>query len=302
MKTIVVSGASGLIGRALVDELLASGYAVRKLVRTPTPDAPTEQQIREYYWNPETTDIDLRVFQPENTQPVEAVICLNGAGIGDKPWTRSRKNLLESSRVLPVRTLVAAFHNLPAEHRPRVFLSASAVGIYGANASDANQKLTEEAPTGTDFLAVLCRKWEAEANLAEAAGIRVVNLRTGLVLSEKGGLLKAFRKLYKYGLGAQLGDSENWMPTIILKDYARATLHILRHLEISGPVNLVGPQPIKAKDFHVRLATEMKRPKWLKVPQILLNFMPEQVKLLALANQRVVPEKLLNGGFEFETV
>ncbi len=294
-----------------MDELLAAGYAVRKLVRRTNTDshgkwetsacdnANAEQRVREYYWNPATGEIDLKVFDTENQQPVEAVICLNGAGIADKPWTRSRKHLLETSRIQPVRTLVKAFNALPETDRPRKFLSASAVGIYGANASNANQELSETAATGTDFLAQLCRKWEAEANLAHELGVQTINLRTGLVLAENGGLLKAFRTLYKYGLGAQLGDGENWMPTIALKDYVRAVLHILKHPEISGAVNLVGPQPIKSKDLHACLAREMNRPKWLKVPQILLNYAPEQVKLLALANQRVVPQKLLDTGFTF---
>ncbi|MCS4483922.1 TIGR01777 family oxidoreductase [Gleimia sp. 6138-11-ORH1] len=297
-ETILVAGASGFIGSALLKTLSEKDYTVLQLVRHQHEHETAN--VKQIYWDPEKEYLEPAALGNLEETPLKAVICLSGAGIADKIWTQKRKETLESSRLKPLQTLIKTLETLPPQHRPSKLITASAVGYYGANASQNHSEITETSPAGTDFLAQLCQKWETAGAAAENLNIPVAHLRTGLVMHPSGGLLKTFDKLYRYGLGAQLGTGENWMPLITLRDHVRAICHVLETPELTGPVNLVGPNPVPARDFHQFMAERTRRPKWIKIPRALLHLAPEQIQLLALANQRVLPKRLEETGFVFK--
>lgn len=295
--TILLAGASGFIGRALTQALVDKGYLLHQLVRH--HHEHDTQQVKQFYWDLENGDVQAGALGNEEN-PLHAVICLSGAGIADGIWTQKRKQTLENSRTQPLQTLINELEKLPENRRPAKLIAASAVGYYGADASANNQEITENSPAGTDFLAHLCEKWETAAKPATDLGISVTHLRTGLVMHPNGGLLKTFDRLYHLGLGAQLGDGENWMPLITRRDHVRAIIHLLESSQSAGAFNLVGPRPVTGKEFHQFMAERTHRPKWLKIPGKLLSLAPEQVQLLALASQRALPIRLQETGFTFK--
>ena len=228
---VVISGSSGLIGTALVADLRAAGHDVLRLVRR-TPAAPDERG-----WDPAAARIDAGTFEG-----VDAVVGLGGVPIGDRPWSGARKQLIRDSRNVPTEVLAAAV----AEHGVPAFVSASAVGYYG----NTGDRVTDESgPSGTGFLAEVCRDWEAATQKAVDAGVRVVNLRTGLVLAPAGGLLGVLRPLFKFFLGGRLGPGTQYMPWISLDDEVGGIRHALEHDSVVGPVNLTGPTPVTNAQF-----------------------------------------------------
>lgn len=278
-----MSGASGLIGSALLPVLRADGHTVLRLVRR-APSGPDEVR-----WDP-TDRLD-----PSVLSGADAVIHLSGAGIGDRRWTARYRELLRTSRVDSTATLCAAV--AAAEPRPRVLLSASAVGWYG----DTGDRITDEqAPSGAGFLAALCRAWEDATAPAQRAGVRVVRLRSGLVLAPGGGLLGRMVPLFRWGLGGRLGSGRQYWPWISLVDEVRAIGFLLVNEAISGPVNLTGPDPVTAAEFVRTLARVLHRPALLPVPAVALRavlgrFADEGV----LVGQRAVPRVLDQAGFGF---
>ena len=281
---IIISGASGLIGKPLVKKLSLAGHEVVQLVRR-TPNA------NESRWNPATGQIDASVIDG-----ADAVIHLSGAGIGDRRWTTKYKQELVESRTKSTSLLASTIAN--CAKKPSVFLSGSAIGIYGPR---GDEELTEQSSNGSSFLADICKQWEAAAKPAVDAGVRTVYLRTGIVLTPLGGALKKQLPLFKLGLGGKFGDGRAWQSWISLDDELAAIEHLLT-AKVSGAVNLTAPNPVTNADFTTTLASTIKRLAILPIPkfgpQLLLG--AELADALLFTGQRVMPAELLKSGFVFK--
>jgi uncharacterized protein len=286
---IAVTGASGLVGKALVPALRADGHEVIRLVRR------TPRTADEHRWDPRHRRIDPAVLAD-----VDAAVHLAGVGIGDRRWSAKHKQRVLSSRVDGTATISRAMADAAAADpaRPRVLLSASAVGFYGDTGA---AEVDESTPPGTDFLAQVCQEWEASTAAAEDAGVRVAHLRSGLVLGP-GGLLGRMAPLFRLGLGGRLGTGGQYWPWISLRDEVDAVRFLLR-TPISGPVNLTAPRPVTNAEFTAALARVVRRPAVLPVPRFALWLvLGEFAGIGVLAGQRAVPARLLDAGFSFTHV
>ena len=282
---IAVTGAGGFIGRPLVLRLAAAGHDVRRLVRR-TAAAPDE-----IAWDPAAGRIDRAALAG-----VDAVVHLGGESIAEGRWTAKRRARIRESRVGPTRVLAEALATL--EPRPGVFVSASAVGIYGDR---ADQWLDESSSPGTGFLAEVAREWEGAAAPAARAGIRVVHPRTGLVLAPHGGALAAMLPLFRMGLGGRLGTGRQWWSWITLRDAVGAIEHALAHEDVRGPCNLVAPAPARCADFARALGRALGRPAMLPAPALALRLVlgAGQADELLLASTRARPAVLERTGYAF---
>jgi uncharacterized protein (TIGR01777 family) len=282
---VLVSGSTGLVGSVLVPRLRLEGHEVVRLLRRPPPLSQFEA-----FWDPAAGRLDL-----DAVEGFDAVVHLSGESLAEGRWTAARRNLLRGSRVESTRLLAGALAR--ASRKPRVFLSASAVGFYGDR---GDETLTEVSAAGTGFLATLCRDWEAATEPAAEAGIRVVLLRTGIVLSASGGALLAMLPVFRLGLGGPLGDGSQWLSWITLSDFLRALEHLIGRDSIRGPVNTVSLAPVTNREFTRALGRALRRPAVLPVPavalQLLLGGMARET---LLASQRAVPARLSESGFEF---
>lgn len=281
---VVVAGASGLIGTALTDSLRADGHEVRRLVRR------AARAGDEVDWDPTAGRLD-----PAALAGADAVVNLSGAGIGDKRWSGEYQQVLRDSRLEPTDLLARTIAELA--NPPRTYVCASAVGFYGDTGEAA---VDESAPAGTGFLSRLVVDWEAAAAPAAAAGVRVVTLRTGIVLTRRGGALAQLLPLFSFGLGGRLGSGRQWMSWITLADHVRATRHLLEDAGVAGPVNLTAPQPVRNQEFTAALGRALRRPAALAVPALALRarfggFADEGL----LVSQRVLPARLTAAGFAF---
>ncbi|MCW2539712.1 MAG: hypothetical protein JWN95_1437 [Frankiales bacterium] len=282
---VVLAGASGFLGRAISAELAEHGHELTVLVRRP-PTIANEVQ-----WRPGRGELD-----PATISGVDCVLSLSGAGIADKRWNTEYKRLLLDSRVSPTKTIADAIARLDPHLRPGAFVSASAIGFYGER---GDQPLPETAAAGDGFLAGLVQAWEAATAPAAAAGVRVAFLRTGLVLSARGGLMAKLIPLYKAGLGGKLGSGVQYQSWITLADEIAAIRFVLES-DLSGPVNLVGPSPVRNAEFSRCLGEVLHRPAIFPTPAfgirlVIGEFANEGV----LASQRVIPEALSQHGYEF---
>jgi len=283
---VAISGASGLIGGALAADLASDGHEAVRLVRRAarSPD--------EIGWDPQTTAGGL---DPAALTGVSAVVHLAGAPIAAGRWTQSRKAELCVSRTSTTEIMVAAM--AAADGGPRVLLCGSAIGWYG----DTGDRVVDEAAaSGSGFLARLVCDWEAAAATATSAGIRVVNLRTGIVLAAAGGMLSRLMLPFRLGLGAKLGSGSQYLSWISLHDDVRAIRFLLDEPSIDGPVNLTAPQPVTNAEFTSALAKALGRPAILRVPAGVLNVALGEVASELLTGARVVPRRLLQAGFSFE--
>ncbi len=280
---VIISGASGLIGSALWSELRSDGHDVVKLVRRTAATG-------EVQWDPATG-----VLPVDALEGADAIVHLAGAGIGDHRWTPEYKAEILSSRVRSTTLLAESIAS--CTNRPPVMLSGSAIGIYGASDS---RELDEQSPLGTGFLADVCRQWEAAAAPAVAAGTRVAYLRTGIVLTPKGGALKKMLPLFKFFLGGRFGDGRQWQSWISLPDEVGAIKHLLT-AEVSGPVNLTAPNPVTNAGFTKLLGQALGRPSALPVPsfgpKLLLG--SELANALLFTGQNVLPKVLQASGYAF---
>jgi uncharacterized protein (TIGR01777 family) len=284
---VLIAGASGFLGKALAADLPVHGHSVSTLVRRPAAAAS------EIEWHPDRGELAASALEG-----VDAVISLSGAGVSDKRWNAAYKRELLDSRVQPTATIAATLAALSPPDRPRAFLSASAIGYYGER---GDEPLSEAASAGTGFLADLVQEWEAATAPAAAAGVRVATLRTGLVLSVSGGLLKRLVPLFKLGAGGKLGPGTQYQAWISLADEIAAIRHILESESISGPVNLAGPQPVTNKEFSQTLAKVLHRPALAPAPAFALRLaLGEFADEGVLISQRVIPEKLCGSGFRFQ--
>ena len=278
-QRIAITGASGLIGSALVGHLKSEGHTVQRLVRRATV-APDEIQ-----WDPKTGYVDI-----EALRGVDAVIHLAGVGVGDKRWTKRYKSEILNSRLLGT----TAIANAVAEVKPQVFISASAIGWYG---DSGNRAVVESDSVGNDFLAAVCREWEGAADLA--GDVRTVKLRTGLVLDPTGGALGRMLPLFRFGLGGKLGSGKQWWSWITLHDVVRAIIFTLEH-PITGPVNLTTPNPVTNQEFTAALARAMNRPALFPAPAIALKIALGGFASEVLGSKKVMPNALSDAGFVWD--
>lgn len=278
---VIISGSSGLIGSALIDSLRPEGHSICRLVRS-SSSAPADASSRMIRWEPPSGSIDLAAMEG-----ADALVHLAGASVAGGRWTVSRKELLRRSRVDSTRHLVSALAQL--KNKPRVFVSASAVGYYG---NRGDEILTEVSPPAGDFLAQLCRDWEKEAAAAERESIRTVILRFGIVLAPQGGALHQMLMPFRLGLGGRLGDGRQWMSWISLRDVVLLIRHAITNDALRGPVNAVAPNSVTNAEFTSTLAGILRRPAFFPVPRFALQLGLGEMTGALLASQRVAPAKL----------
>lgn len=278
-ERVAITGSSGLIGSALVGHLKSEGHTVQRLVRR-TPVA-----VDEVTWDPQSGYVDLHALAG-----VDAIIHLAGASVADKRWSKKYKAEILNSRLLGTTTIAKAV----AEVKPDVFISASAVGWYGES---GNRTVVENDRVGDDFLAAVCREWEAAANLA--GDVRTVKLRTGLVLDPTGGALGQMLPLFRLGLGGKLGNGKQWWSWITLHDVVRAIDFVLEQ-DIQGPVNLTTPNPVTNQEFTAALARALHRPAVFPAPAIALKIALGGFSSEILGSKRVGPAVLQNAGFTWD--
>jgi hypothetical protein len=282
---VVISGASGLIGSALSASLRADGHRVLCLVRGGVTGGDA------IGWDPDAGRIDAPALEG-----VDAVVHLAGEGIGEKRWSDERKREIRESRLRGTAAVAGAIAS--RERKPRVFVSASAVGYYGDRGDEI---LTESSPPGNDYLAEVCVAWEAETRPATEAGVRTVLARTGIVLDNKGGALARMLLPFKLGVGGKQGSGKQWMSWIALEDHVGALRHAIDNEAVSGPANLVSPNPVTNADFAHTLGRVLHRPTILPTPLLPLKarFGAELVESLLLSSQRAEPARLMATGYEF---
>lgn len=281
---LLVSGASGFLGAALLPELRRDGWQVHRLVRR-AARAPDEVE-----WHPE------REPPPAvRAAAWDAVVHLAGENLAGGRWTAARKRAIRDSRVFGTRHLVQALLTGPA--RPGVILSGSAVGYYG---DTGEREVTEADPAGRGFLADVCRAWEEELAPARTAGVRTVTMRTGLVLAPDGGALARLRPVFRLGAGGRLGSGRQWMSWITRDDWGALCRRALLDTSWAGPINAVAPEPVRNVEFTRALAAACRRPALVPVPAALLRLVAgEMADEALLASNRVRPVRALAGGFEF---
>jgi uncharacterized protein len=283
---ILISGASGMLGSALIPLLKARGHTITRLVRS-------RQQSGEeaVYWNPATQEIDAA-----RLEGFDAVIHLAGENIGTHRWTDERKRAIYDSRVVGTRLLATTL--AACAKQPRVLISMSATGYYGDRGEDL---LTESEPPGVGFMSHVVRDWEEAAEPAVAAGIRVVQPRLGVVLAERGGALERLILPFRFGVGGPLAGGTAWFPWIALEDTLSALLHLLQCQAISGPVNVVAPEAVRQRDLAHLLGRVLNRPAWLNVPRFALDLrLGHEFAGLLLESQRVLSQKLIASAFHFQ--
>lgn len=285
---VLLSGSSGMIGKALAKALAGRGDTVARLMRVDSAGVPAYTDVR---WDPVRGEFD-RVAAGD----ADAVIHLAGASIGDGKWTEKRKAILRESRVDATRRLV---HSLAAlQKKPKVFIAASAIGYYG---NRGDEKLTEHSGPGEDFLAQLTRDWERETQRSADFGARAVMARFGIVLSMRGGALPKMLLPIKLFAGGRLGPGTQWMSWVSLADAVRAILYALDSESVRGPVNVVSPKPLQNAEFIKTAAKVLHRPAIAPAPAGALRFMlGEMADALLLSSQRVLPDRLTAFGFKFE--
>jgi len=282
---VTVSGASGLIGRRLLKTLAAEGHAVDALSRHAGTNMPRDVKV--WPWDPSPG------LPPEGAlRDADAVIHLAGEAVAQR-WTAEARRRIRESRVAGTRNLVEAIAKL--ERRPAVLVSSSAIGYYG---SRGDETLTEDSAPGSDFLAEVCAAWEREAVAAEALGVRVVRVRTGVVLDARGGALARMLPPFRFGLGGRLGNGRQWMSWIHAADLAALMAFALSH-PVSGAMNGVAPEPVRNAEFTRALAGALRRPAIFPVPPFALRLAFGEMAGMLLASQRVAPQTAERAGYSF---
>lgn len=292
MSRVVVTGATGLIGRALVIQLQTRGDQVVALSRD-------ERRARGQLGS----DVEVITWSDPLSTPVpesalagaDSVIHLLGEPIAQR-WSEDVKRRIRDSRVLGTRNLVSGLLEVSEAQRPRVLVSQSAVGYYGPS---GEEELTESAPPGNDFLAEIVKEWETEAQGAEDLGLRVVLTRTGVVLDAHGGALAKMLPPFRLGIGGPVGSGRQYLPWIHLDDVIGALLFCLDYDTANGPVNLSAPRPVTNRDFSRALGRALHRPAFMPVPPAALNLLFGEMAEIVLEGQRAVPERLGQLGYEF---
>lgn len=294
---ILMTGATGLVGTALVKKFTSEGHTIYRLARVEAGKANAKEAgVFDVPWNPINGEIGGFSDSSSAQMPtsVDAVINLAGAPVIGGRWTKERKKLLRSSRIGTTRGLVKAIAKM--ERRPRVLLSASAIGYYGDRGDEV---VTENSAPGTDFLAELAKEWESEALTAEKFGVRVVLSRFGIILAKQGGALPAMMMPIKFGLGGKLGSGRQWTSWIALQDVVAIIHAALRDEDFRGPVNFVAPGAARNADFTKSLAKVMHRPAIFTVPSFALKLAMGEMAETLLGGVRAAPQVLEQHGYRF---
>lgn len=285
---LVVTGASGFIGSALCAALLEQGHALTLFTRGAPRDANTGTK-RWLHWTPGTLrDWDAAL------DGVDGLINLAGEPIAEKKWTHTQRRRIEKSRIDATHSLVQACAKV--RQKPNFLINASAVGYYGPRGDEI---LSEDAPPGDDFLSIVCQQWEEEAQKAEELGMRVVRLRTGIVLGPGGGALAKMAKPFKFFMGGPLGSGKQWMSWIQLEDLLRMFLLAIDNPLARGPINATSPNPVQNKEFSRALGKAIHRPCWMPVPAFALKLALGEMAQMLLTGQRAVPAAAEKLGFQF---
>jgi len=279
LQRVAITGSTGLIGSALVGHLRSEGHTVQRLVRRKAA-APDEIS-----WDPKHGTIDIAALEG-----VDAVIHLAGANVGDHRWTKKYRAEILNSRLLGTTTIAQAVSTV----KPKVFISGSAIGFYGET---GNRAVNESDRGGDDFLAAVCREWEAAVDLA--GDTRTVKIRTGLVLEPTGGALGRMLPLFRFGLGGKIGSGKQWWSWITLHDEIRAICHLLES-DVTGPINLTSPNPVTNQEFTAALARALHRPALFPVPGIALKTVLGGFSTEILGSKKVLPTALTESGFTFD--
>ena len=288
---VLIAGGTGMIGRAVSEELALQGHEAHVLTRSAEV---AEAYPTAHLWEPGRGSLDLDAIAANADGPIEAIINLAGSSISKMPWTAARKNDILQSRLDATAELTGAMKR--AKKKPSVFLSGSAVGIYG---SRGDETLTEKSARGSGFLADVVEAWEKAAEAPR--GVRVVLLRTGIVLGDEGAL-GPIRLLTRFFVSGPLAGGKQWWPWISLRDEARAIVHLLT-AKVAGPVNLVGPNPATAGTLMRTLAIQLKRPYLLPAPRFAISLaLGEAGNEILLSSQKVIPTVLEDSGFVFDDV
>jgi hypothetical protein len=289
---ILVSGSTGFVGTALIEALEGQGHQIARLVRPEsTQKGASVSRAQSVDWDPAAG-----LFDAESAEGADALVHLAGASIADGRWNDARKQLLRTSRVDATRHLFGALAKL--QRPPRVIVAASAIGYYG---NRGDESLTEASPSGTEFLARVCREWEAEIARGAEFGARVVTLRFGVILAEHGGALAKMVAPFKLGVGGRLGDGRQWMSWITLQETVRIIQFALATATLSGPVNTVAPNPVRNSEFTTILAKTLHRPALFPAPAFALRLaLGEMADALLLSSQRVSPSRLTVSGYTFQ--
>jgi TIGR01777 family protein len=285
---ILVTGATGLIGRSLCRVLTGEGHTVIGLSRS--PERAGDLAVAETHkWEPQSG------LPPEQAlNGIEAVFHLAGEPIAARRWTDEQKKQIRDSRVLSTRNLVNGFRS--TESKPAALISGSAIGFYGDR---GDEKLYEDSQAGRGFMSEVCQAWEAEAEPASNLGIRVVKLRTGVVLSKEGGAFQKMHTPFKLGLGGPIGSGRQWFSWIHIDDIVGIFRHALLVTSLSGPVNGTAPEPVTNADFTKQLGRAMHRPAFLPVPEFGLKALMGEMSEVLLGSQRVIPKAAIESKYEF---
>lgn len=285
---LVIAGGTGLIGSALSLQLLEKGHSLTILTRSPVSRPPTAD-IKYQSWSP-----SLPGTWEETIDGADAVINLTGEPIAAKRWSEKQKEKIRSSRIETTRALVSAIAK--AGQKPRLLLNASAVGYYGPR---GDESLTEEAGPGNDFLSRVSIAWEEEAKKAREHGLRVIRLRTGIVLAREGGALSKMIPPFKLFAGGPLGNGKQWLSWIHIEDEVRLILFLLEHPHAQGAVNATAPNPATMREFCKTLGRVLNRPSWAPVPAFVLRLMLGEMAEMLLTGQRVLPDAARKLGYSF---
>jgi uncharacterized protein (TIGR01777 family) len=287
---VILAGGSGLIGRALADELTSAGHDVVILSRRPEAVDGLPERAVAARWDGRSAG----ALAPR-LEGAAAVVNLAGESIGDGLWSDARKLRIRESRTRSADTVVEALRRV--NRRPGVLLQASAVGIYGPR---GDEDVDESSPVGSDFLATVCRDWEAASAEVGSIGVRRVLLRTGVVLDSDAGALPKIVKPFRLFAGGRAGSGDQWFPWIHLRDEVRAMRFLIESEEESGAFNLTAPNPVTNRELAVLIGKVLRRPSFLPAPASLLQAVLGEMATLVLDGQRAVPSRLLEAGFEFE--
>lgn len=287
---VLVTGASGFVGKRVVRELLSNGDEVVVLTRSIAKAAINLGSRCKYFtWADTTVKPPLEAFDG-----VQAVINLMGEGIADKRWDEAQKKKIHDSRVVGTRMLIEAIKELPK--KPSVLVSGSAIGVYG---NRGEEEVTEDSSTGSDFLATVCKDWEAEALKAKAIGLRVSLVRTGIVLGKGGGALKKMLPIFKLGAGGPIGNGKQYMSWIHVDDIARMFVEAAKNPSLSGPLNGTAPYPATNKEFAKALGKELHRPAFAPAPEFAIKMALGEMSQMLLDGQKVLPTKFKGAKFRF---
>lgn len=286
-KTILITGASGMIGKSLTRHLLQKGHRVCHLNRSGSQKNPV---IRTFKWDVEKQFIDERCIEG-----IDCIIHLAGEGIATRPWTRKRKQQIISSRTESIRLIYKLLGK--RSHHITSVISASAMGYYGDR---NNELLTEDSPPGKDFLGKTCVAWERAVDEGENLGLRLVKFRTGIVLTPEGGALPQLAKPVRLGFGAALGSGRQWMPWIHLQDVLRMYTFAVENDSLEGVYNMAAPLPVTNNEFTKILSSELKKPLWLpNVPAFVLRIILGEMSAAVLSSNKTSADKIQSGGFDF---